>query len=115
MTSKRLVILESPFAALKNRTVENNIAYAKLAMMDSLSRNEAPIASHLLYPQILNDNLHADRALGIAAGHAWLRVCDEIAFYADWGFSPGMCATMVLVQELGLHHDVRYILPMSER
>ena len=41
----RRVILESPYAG----NVEENVAYARAAVRDSLLRGEAPIASHLLY------------------------------------------------------------------
>ncbi len=43
----KLVILESPYAG----HVDANVAYARMAMHDSLLRGEAPIASHLLYTQ----------------------------------------------------------------
>lgn len=43
----RLVILESPYAG----NIEKNVAYARACVRDSLSRGEAPIASHLLYTQ----------------------------------------------------------------
>jgi hypothetical protein len=50
------IILESPFAEFisqnnEKRTVKENIEYARLCVRDSLSRGEAPIASHLLYTQ----------------------------------------------------------------
>ena len=41
------VILESPYAG----DIERNVKYARMAVRDSLSRGEAPIASHLLYTQ----------------------------------------------------------------
>ena len=39
----KLVILESPYAG----DVEANVEYARACVRDSLSRGEAPIASHL--------------------------------------------------------------------
>lgn len=84
----RLVIIESPYAG----DVERNVAYARACMADSLSRGEAPIASHLLYtqPGILDDSKPDERALGIAAGLAWKRVADDHVFYLDLGWSRGM-------------------------
>lgn len=84
----RLVILESPYAG----DVARNVAYARAAMADCLRRGEAPIASHLLYtqPGVLDDNIPAERALGIAAGLAWGRVADAAVFYVDLGWSQGM-------------------------
>jgi hypothetical protein len=48
----KLVIIESPYAG----DVEPNVAYAKAAVLDCLSRGEAPYASHLFFTQdgILN-------------------------------------------------------------
>ena len=49
-----------------------------------------PIAAHLLYPQMLDDNNPVDRELGLAFGLALLNLCDEV-----WVFGPlsrGMAA-----------------------
>lgn len=85
---KRLVIIESPYAG----EVEANVAYARAAMRDSLSRGEAPIASHLLYtqPGVLDDGIPEERQLGIDAGLQWARVAECAVFYVDRGWSPGM-------------------------
>jgi hypothetical protein len=82
----RRVILESRY----NGDVERNVAYAKRAMRDSLERGEAPIASHLLYTQVLDDSVPTDRALGIIAGLAWGTVAEATVVYADLGISSGM-------------------------
>ena len=42
----------------------------------ALARGEAPIASHLLYPQVLDDADPFQRQQGIAAGLAWAAVAD---------------------------------------
>ena len=82
------VILESPYAG----DVERNINYARMAVRDSLSRGEAPIASHLLYTQdgILNDDIESERQWGIDAGLAWKSVAQKHVFYIDYGYSRGM-------------------------
>ncbi len=84
----RLVIVESPFAG----EVEKNILYARLCVRDSLSRGEAPIASHLLYTQngILDDNIPEERQWGIDAGLAWRGVAEASVVYTDLGMSRGM-------------------------
>lgn len=86
----RLVILESPYAG----DIEANVAYARECVRDSLARDEAPIASHLLYtqPGILRDGEPNERAWGIAAGLAWRRVAECSVFYTDRGWSSGMLA-----------------------
>jgi len=83
----RLVILESPFAG----DVEANVAYARRAAKDCAMRGESPQASHLLITQFLDDNVPAERKLGIELGLAWRRVADYSVFYTDRGWSRGMC------------------------
>ena len=84
----RLVIVESPYAG----DVEKNVEYARAAIRDSLSRGEAPIASHLLYtqPGILDDDIPDERAWGIDAGLAWREVAEASVVYIDLGVSRGM-------------------------
>lgn len=82
------VILESPYAG----DIERNINYARACVRDSLSRGEAPIASHLLYTQdgILRDDVPEERQWGIDAGLAWKEVAMKHVFYIDYGYSKGM-------------------------
>lgn len=82
----KLVVLESPFAGDTRR----NIEYAKDCLLDCLNRGEAPIASHLVYPQVLDDTDPVDRARGIEAGLTWILVADLVVVYTDLGISPGM-------------------------
>jgi len=84
----KLVIIESPYAGDTRR----NIEYAKACVRDSLEREEAPLASHLLYTQsgILNDNVDHERSLGIRAGHAWLTHAEALIVYGDLGITDGM-------------------------
>lgn len=84
----KLVVIESPFAG----DVEANIAYARRAVHDCLLRSEAPIASHLLFtqPGVLDDEKPGERALGMEAGWAWLRVAESCVVYQDRGISLGM-------------------------
>lgn len=84
----RLVILESPFAG----DVTQNVDYAQRAMHDCLLRGEAPFASHLLYtqPNVLDDAVPGERALGIEAGLCWGAKADATVVYMDRGISNGM-------------------------
>jgi len=86
----RLVILESPFAGKTPEETEANIRFAKAAMLDSLRRGESPLASHLLWPGILDDANPVERAAGIEAGLAWGRWAEATVAYVDLGISPGM-------------------------
>ena len=102
----RLVIIESPYAG----DIAQNLEYARLCVRDSLSRGEAPIASHLLYTQtgLLNDSIPIERTQGIDAGHAWFEVADAIIFYTDLGISNGMDLAFNKVRGSTGHAVVEY-------
>jgi hypothetical protein len=87
---QRLVIIESPFGHPTKVGMEENAAYARRCMLDSLKRNEAPYASHLLYTQCLDDLKVSERKQGMEAGFAWGRVAQHVAVYTDRGVSKGM-------------------------
>lgn len=107
----RLVILESPFAPTNGFTVERNIEYARACVRDSLSRGEAPIASHLLYtqPGILNDDIPEERQWGIDAGLAWKAVAQGSVVYVDHGVTRGMEYGIAAAQAAGLPIEYRKI------
>lgn len=102
----RKVILESPYAGGINR----NVLYARMALKDSLKRGEAPIASHLLYPQVLDDDIPEERKLGIDSGHAWLEVAEAMVVYEDLGLSSGMKLGIVRAIKAGLKIEYRKII-----
>jgi hypothetical protein len=103
----RRVILESPFAG----DVEANIAYARRCLRDSLSRGEAPIASHLLYtqPDVLDDKKLAERVKGINAGLAWLSVAQASVVYMDRGVSGGMKQGIAAAESAGIPVEYRWL------
>lgn len=103
----RLVIIESPYAG----DVEANVAYARRCVRDSLSRGEAPIASHLLYtqPGILDDDHPAERQWGIDAGLAWRRAAEASVVYTDRGISRGMEYGIAAAKEAGIPIEYRQI------
>lgn len=103
----KLVIVESPFSDPDVNIVLRNIEYAQQCLGDSLNRGEAPIASHLLYTQILDDNDPKSRTLGISAGFAWMDKADLIAVYADNGISKGMQAAIERANMLGIQITFR--------
>ena len=83
---REFVLLESPFAG----EVEANKKYAAQAVRDSLRRGEAPFASHLFYTQFLDDDIPAERSLGIEAGLDIGSRADKTVVYIDRGISKGM-------------------------
>lgn len=50
------------------------------------------IATHLYLPQILNDDIPAQRRRGLKAGKDILNTCDTIIIGAKYGISEGMAA-----------------------
>lgn len=105
----RLVMLESPYAAANGVSVEEHVAYARRCLLDSLRRGEAPIASHLLYTQVLDDSVPAERQLGIDAGLAWRDVAWGSVVYTDYGVSRGMMLGVDAMLSAGKPVDFRQI------
>ena len=101
----RRVVLESPYAG----DIERNVEYARACVRDSLSRGEAPIASHLLYtqPGVLRDDVPAERQWGIDAGLAWASQAEATVVYTDLGFSSGMKYGMANATRAGRPIELR--------
>lgn len=97
----RLVVVESPYQATDYFTLEQHREYLRLAMADCILRNESPMASHHLLPEILNDHCAYERALGIRAGLSWGARADLVAIYSDLGVSPGMSDAIRAYKDAG--------------
>lgn len=106
------VIVESPLRG----DYEANRDYAKRCMRDSLKRNEAPLASHLLYdqPGILDDRYQNERDRGMRAGFAWGEVADLVAVYIDLGISEGMLEGIERAKRNGIRIVHRRLSDNSE-
>lgn len=115
---RRLVVIESPYAGRVPAWVpwpfrglverwrrRSNVRYARRCMRDSLDRSEAPYASHLFYTQVLDDNVMAERALGITCGFAWAQHAELRAVYCDRGVSGGMT---IGITQRPIHQSVEY-------
>lgn len=107
----RLVTIESPYAG----DILDNVEYARAAVRDSLSRGEAPIASHLLYtqPGILRDELPEERQWGIDAGLAWRHVSEATVVYTDKGVSKGMEYGIAAARSAGKPVEFRSLAKFS--
>ncbi len=103
------VVVESPFAAPTARERRAFVGYARRCVADCLARGEAPIASHLLHtqPGILRDDRPEERAKGIAAGHAWIRVADRLVVYVNHGISAGMIEGIRVAHAAGTRISIR--------
>lgn len=87
--------------------VEWNVAAAVRRCQFVIRQGYMPVASHLLYPQMLNDGDPAERELGMVFGLALLSLCDQVWIFTDGGgLSPGMAAEEREAKRLG--KPVRY-------
>lgn len=105
--TRKLVIIESPYAGRTPELTARNERFAQACLLDSIRRDEAPFASHLLYTQVLDDKEAEDRKTGMACGFAWLRKAELIAVYDQLGTSVGM--------QLGITVAKRYGIPIEHR
>jgi len=103
-----LVIIESPFAANEQHTVEEHVTYARRCLKDCLKRGEAPFASHLLYTQegVLDDLILEERNWGISAGFAFRQAIPKSVVYTDYGISRGM--EWGIADAMNCKHPVEY-------
>ena len=101
----KIVVIESPYAG----DIIHNTTYARACVRDSLSRGEAPIASHLLYtqPGILRDEIASERQWGIDAGLAWHTVAQAAIVYTDYGISKGMKYGIDAAKQAGVPVEYR--------
>ena len=71
--NRRKVYVASKYAG----NVDVNIAAAVSYCRRVIDEGCMPVASHLLYPQILDDHDPNEREMGLMFGLALLRICDE--------------------------------------
>lgn len=89
ITGRPKVYVVSRYAGEVSRNVENARKYCRFVAQ----QKRIPIASHLIYPQFMDDNDPAERELGTMFGLALLAQCDEV-----WCFGTTKSAGMT--QEL---------------
>lgn len=77
--NRKKVYVASRFAGDVKVNAEAAASYCRHVIKEGYM----PIAAHLMYPLILNDNDPAQRELGMLFGLALLSVCDEV-----WVFGP---------------------------
>jgi hypothetical protein len=124
MTQRPLVVIESPYKGhppawvpwpmreVVARAIElGNREYAMRCVLDSLSRGEAPYASHVFFTMngLLRDHIPHERDVGMEVGFRWGHHADLRVFYCDRGISDGMrLARLRMPQSQGLEY--RYIM-----
>lgn len=82
--NRRKVYVVSRYAGDVDANVEAAVAYCRQA----INEGYMPVASHLMYPGILNDSDKDERELGMMFGLALLAMCDEVWVFG--AISEGM-------------------------
>ena len=89
------VYVISKYAGDVERNVQNAIGYCKYV----IARYMIPVASHLLYPAMLDDRDPEARELGTLFGLSLLAVCDEVWCFGK-DVSTGMRAELQEARKL---------------
>ena len=91
----------SPYTGDVETNTKNACDYCRFV----IKQGKNPLASHLLYPQFLDDNLALERQRGLELGIDLLRMCDELWWFGSV-ISDGMKAEIEMAQKWGI--PVRY-------
>ena len=96
------VYICSPFAAYGQNTVQTNITEAMRYCRYAIAKKYQPVASHLLYPQMLDDRKAHEREMGLAFGLSLLRECSEVWVFKRWDgkVSAGMALEIEVAKRL---------------
>ena len=86
--------------------IESNVAYPIRCCRMAIEQGCTPIAAHLLYPQILNDQDPGERALGMVLGIKILRHCADV-WVCGSKISDGMEREFREAERLGI--PIRYV------
>lgn len=95
----RRVVVETPYRATENHSVEQHRIYLDHCLKDCRSRWEAPYASH--WGLIDDDEDELARHVGIRAGWAWGDDAEACVIYGDFGISQGMSYSIDHYSSLG--------------
>lgn len=93
----KLVYICSPFAG----DIENNLRFARAACRYAADQGCAPIAVHMMYPQIIDDSVPAEREAGIQMGLRVLASCE--VWVCGEQISHGMSCEIAEAELLGIN------------
>lgn len=102
MKNRRKVYVVSKYAGEVDKNVADAIRYCRYV----IENGKMPIASHLLYPAMLKDDVPRERELGTMFGLALLTVCDEVWVFGK-EHSKGMLEEIKEARKL--HKPIRYL------
>lgn len=97
--NRKKIYVASKYAGDIQINIENAIWCCRYV----IDRGYMPIASHLLYPQILDDSIPRERELGLMFGLALLAACDEVwVFTVNGEVSSGVEKEIEEAKRLGI-------------
>ena len=107
---KTITIIASPFRGNTPEERLENIAYARKACSHAVKRGETPFASHLLFPQFLDEDNSVERQMGMEGNYKFWPIATKVAFYVDRGWSAGMKEELVkCIAEYEIPFEIRRI------
>lgn len=99
---EELVYIISPYAG----DIDANVKFAIQCCRLAIQQGYTPIAVHLLYPQILDDQNPVERAVGLQLGLNILRHC-AAAWICGTRISRGMDSEIQAAKQLNI--PIRYV------
>ena len=97
---RKTIYVASPYAGDPEKNTKAAVGYCRMVT----DMGHMPVASHLLYPQILDDSNPLERSLGLSFGKKLLSFCDEV-----WVFGEISSGVSQEIEEAKiLHKPVRY-------
>jgi hypothetical protein len=97
----KLVYVCSPWRAKDPAVQRANRDRAERICREVAIAGDVPVASHLLFPQFLDDADPIERGVGMRCALALLARCDEILVYED-ALSEGMATEIAAAARLNL-------------
>ena len=76
--TRRKAYIVSPYAGDVEKNTKDTVRYCRYAV----KQGYIPVAAHLIYPQILDDRVPEERAMGLMFGLSLLDMCDEVWIFA---------------------------------
>ena len=83
------------------KELEGNLKVARRACREIVLGGDVPICPHIYATQFLDDNVDAERNMGMAIGFLWLKESDELRVYGG-RVSEGMKAEIDLAESIGI-------------
>jgi hypothetical protein len=101
-----LIIVESPFRGKDRFERKANLAYTAKCCYYVYEQGHIPFASHLFFPEFLDEDAPKERLAGIEAGYFFWSMADEIWFFTRRGWSRGMDMALEKAKKEGKHFQI---------